>query len=124
MEDYGPSKLTIKVGEPVKEAGYLSVQFRGDMDKVGLEANREALEACEAGVQEAYLVFDFTGLNFINSESIGFLMTIHVRLSKKGKTLVIVHANDHVKDVLQVIGLFSMMKYFDSMQAFEGSLKK
>lgn len=124
MEDYGSSKLSVIIGSPDKTMGYQVVRFRGDMDKVGLYANRAALEACVEHMEEAYLVFDFTELNFINSESIGFLLTIHVRLSKKGKTVVLVNAVDHVKDVLQVIGLFSMMKYFDSLKAFEESLKK
>lgn len=124
MQDYGLSKLAVKIEAPVKKMDYRVARFVGDMDKVGLESERNVLENCVDTLEESYLVFDYTALNYINSEGIGFLLTLHLRLTKKNKTLVVVNARANVKDVLEVIGMFSMIKYFDSLKAFEESLKK
>lgn len=123
MQDYSSSKLVVKVEEPENNLDYRLVKFIGDMDTFGLDSVRTTLEECAEKLENSTLVFDFADLNFINSESIGFLHTIHLKLSEKKKTLVVINATARVKDVLEVIGMFSMIKYFDSLQDFQASLK-
>lgn len=122
MQDYNAS-IEMKVNEPDK-AGFLVVSFKGELDKAGLDVVKEELNKLSDETESRYLVFDFTELNFINSEGIGFLMTIHYRLTKKGQELVVVGAAEHVYDVLKVIGLLSVMKHYKTMEEFKESLSK
>lgn len=120
MKDYKPS-IDMQIMEP-DEKGYVVVKFSGELDKAGLEVVKEDLNKLTESVNEKYLVLDFTDLNFINSEGIGFLMTMHYRLTKKEKELVVIGAAEHVFDVLKVIGLLNVMKHFDSLEEFKGSI--
>ncbi len=122
MKNPNETNLVIKVAD-VKKKDYTMVSFNGDLDKLGLEAVRAQIDEVAEKIETKYLVYDFTDLNFINSESIGYLITIHYRLIKKDKALVIVKASDHVKDVLQVVGITEFIRMYESISAFEESLK-
>jgi anti-anti-sigma factor len=122
MQNPNISNLIVKVQEQKKE-DYTVVTFDGDLDKLGLESVREQIDDLAEKLATRYLVYDFTDLNFINSESIGYLITVHYRLIKKDKLLAVVHASDHVKDVLQVIGISEMVGVYDDMNAFLAAIK-
>lgn len=117
MNDYKTTlKLTIK---PVdKNKIYQVFELKGDMDKEGLTIVKSELEKMAQNFQYKYFVFDFSKLEYINSESIGFLMALHSHLVKEKKMLVLVSANPHVKDILSVIGIFSVLEYYDSLEEF------
>ncbi|GEM_PF-778706 len=110
--------LSISTEMADKTGNYQLIRFQGDLDKAGLASVKDQLESCTEKLAEAYLVFDFAKLNFINSESIGFLMTIHARLAKSGKALVLLEMQKNVKDVLAVIGLLPVLVNYDSLASF------
>ena len=120
MQDYKAS-IEMQVRKFDKE-NFVVASFKGELDKAGLDVVKEELNTLAEEFQSKYLVFDFTELNFINSEGIGFLMTIHYRLSKREKELVVVGAADHVHDVLSVIGLLTVIKHFKTLEEFKTSL--
>lgn len=117
MGDYSTQNLQIAIAKPTD--GYQVIEFSGAMDKAGLTANKPAIENLVQSYSLNYLIFDMTRLDFINSESIGFLMSIHSHLVKSGKKLVVISAKPNVKDVFQVIGLFDVIPYFDSLKQFQ-----
>ena len=122
MSDYSSSiAIDIKPGGHHKD--YRLISFIGNLDKAGLDEVRSQIEEIVESVNdENYLVFNFENLEFINSESIRFLLMLHTRLVKKEKKLVIVNAVDHVKDVLDVIGMLKIIDYYSNLDAFEKSL--
>ncbi len=122
MNDYTPS-IKLDIQPAGENTDYRLVSFNGNLDKAGLDSVRNQIEEVVDTVKdEQYVVFNFENLEFINSESIGFLLMLHTRLVKKEKKLVIVHAIDHVKDVLDVIGMLKIIAYFPSMEEFQQSL--
>ncbi|MBU0667903.1 STAS domain-containing protein [Patescibacteria group bacterium] len=122
MNDYLPS-ITVNIQPGDDNASYKVVSFTGNLDKAGLESVRTKVEEVIDTVKsEKFVVFDFKNLEFINSESIGFLLMLHTRLVKKGAKLVIVHAIDHVKDVLDVIGMLKIIEYYPTLEEFRLSL--
>jgi len=122
MQNPNVSNLLIKV-DVNKSGGYTSVNFDGDLDKLGLESIRQQIDELAEKLETKYLVYDFTDLNFINSEGIGYLITVYYRLVKREKVLAIVSASAHVKDVLQVIGINEMVQVYDDMKAFSEAIK-
>ncbi len=117
MNDNTPI-LTLNTLPPDKQKSYQVFELNGDMDKQGLTLVRQKLEETAQNFPYQYFIFDFSNLNFINSESIGFLMTLHSHLVKMKKKLVVTSAKSHVKDVLSVIGILNVIDYHDSLEAF------
>ncbi len=121
MDDFKPN-LTLQVQDPDDKKSYQVFSIVGDMDKAGLTQIKDELEKAAENFPHKYFVFDFSNLNYINSESIGFVMALQSHLVKMKKTLVIVSAKDNVKDVLSVIGILSVIEYYDSLEAFKAKI--
>lgn len=120
MADYTPSINVQYLSEENKS--YSHVIFQGDIDKAGLAVIKDDLEKYQDTFDRDILVFDFKEMSFINSEGIGYLLTVYYRLLKKNKRLVIINANEHVKDVLNVIGMTRIIGCYDSIVDFEKTL--
>jgi len=118
MNPYEPN-ITIAIHPPDEEKNYQIVELSGDMDKQGLAKIKPQLEQLSENFSYQYLVFDLSHLNFINSESIGFLMALYSHLVKMKKIFVITDAKEHVKDVLSVIGILGIIQYYDSIETFK-----
>lgn len=108
--------LNINLMPSVKN--YQVVSFDGDLDRAGQNAIQEQIDKLVSNFSYTFLVFDFNNLNFINSEGIGLLMTIHAHLVKTKKGLIIIRAKSHVKDVLGAIGIFSLLPYYETLEDF------
>ena len=113
MRDYNQSNLETKT---LVKDNYTEIQFTGDLDHLGLESTRERLELTVDDLQQDNLIFNFTNLEFVNSEGIGFIIMLHSRLVKRNKNLIIVGMKDHVEDVLNVIGVTKIIKHFVSTE--------
>lgn len=108
--------LTIEINDTAPD--YELVKFVGDFDKAGhMDIHSQVDELVNKFVKTS-LVFDFTDLQFINSEGIGYLMEIHAHLVKTGKKLVIVGANARIEDVFQAIGLMEIVPTFKDLKSF------
>lgn len=122
MNDY-TSSITIDIKPSGEHKEYRLINFIGNLDKAGLDEVRSQIEEVVDSVyDEKYVVFNFENLEFINSESIGFLLMLHTRLVKKEKKLILVNAVDHVKDVLDVIGMLKIIDYYPDIDEFEKTL--
>jgi anti-anti-sigma factor len=111
---------TLKINLKETSAGqnYQVVEFHGDFDKAGHTDVRPELDKIVKEFVLADLIFDFADLKFINSESIGYLMEIHAHLVKIGKALKIVGANEHVKEVLQTIGIAEVIPMYNDLNSY------
>lgn len=114
--------LTIEIGNSDSEKNYQVIKFTGEFDKAGYMENHGEIDDIVAGFQLKTLVFDFTALKFINSESIGYLVEIHSLLSEKGKQLVLVGADSHVKDVLKTIGISEIITLYETFKDFTNAV--
>jgi len=110
--------LVINVETLNKEKRFQIIKFDGEFDKAGYTDVREQLNVSVKSFAGSKLVFDFSKLKFINSEGIGYLMEVHAHLVKQDKQLVIVGANDHVKDVFETIGLSEIITLYSSLDDF------
>jgi anti-anti-sigma factor len=117
MNDFEPVlKMVIQPTDDAME--YQVIKLVGEMDKAGLPLVADKINAFIDKLPCKYCVFDFSDLNYINSEGIGFFMALHAHLVKEKKALVIISAKDHVKDVLIVIGILTIIEYHDTLEDF------
>lgn len=110
--------LKIEIGNSDSEKSYQVIKFSGEFDKAGHMEVRTDLDSIVNNFKLKTLVFDLSGLRFINSESIGYLMEIHAHLVKREKALVLVGADTHVKDVLKTIGISEVIPTYDALKDF------
>ncbi|MFA4890817.1 MAG: STAS domain-containing protein [Candidatus Gracilibacteria bacterium] len=110
--------LTIKQGEANKEKNYQIIRFIGEFDKAGHMDIKDELDAVVKDFEFKDLIFDFTDLKFINSESIGYLMEIHAHLVKREKKLILIKPDAHVKEVLKTIGIDEVIPMYPSLDGY------
>lgn len=84
----------------------VTVKLQGEIDQSNLEKLtlpvKEQLDVLPDG---AKLVLDFKDVVYINSTVIGHLAEWHNEVEKKNGQMVLINANDQIKDVLNLVGL-------------------
>ncbi len=91
------------------------ISFEGTFDKAGHSEIRDELDKAVTEFSQKTLAFNFSKLSYINSEGIGYLMEVHTHLIQNDKKLVIVGANDNVKDVLNTIGIAEIIPIYEKL---------
>lgn len=93
------------------------IRLQGEFDKLGLAAVKEQLEIAMQRFTGKYLIFDLSGLNFINSEGIGYLIGVYTHVTNIGGIFCLVGAKAHVQDVFEALGLWNVIKHADTVEA-------
>ena len=124
MNDLNKPRITVTVVKGADTEGYDIIKVIGDLDKAGLDYVRDQLDKAVEECTTAYLVINFDELNFINSESIGYLLTVYYRLQKNSKKLVVIGAQEKILDVLDVIGLLKIIDNYPTMHAFKEAIEQ
>jgi len=114
----------IKFIEDVKDSDYQVVQFHGDLDSNTLPLISYKIKEILYKVTAPNLIFDFSDCTFINSNGIGFLMEIHMKLSRQHRVLVIAGAKAHIKDIFDLVGIPKIMSVFDTIGDAIHNIKK
>ena len=104
--------------EKLGETGDVVVKFNGEFDKAGYDEVKEELGKIVNDFNGTTLLFDLGELKFINSEGIGYFMSVHTHLVTAGKKLVLVGPNAHVADVFNAIGIMEIMPVLNSMNDY------
>lgn len=105
--------------------GYQLVKFSGAFDKEGYNRINGVFDEILNRFSQLdnftakFLVFDFTDLEYINSQGIGTLMEIHNKLSSLGKSLVVIGLKQNVQDVFQAIGMNELVPVYTDLKAFK-----
>ncbi len=97
------------------------VSLVGEMDESSLETIKPQIDTLLADVNIKFVILDLRQLEFINSKGIGYLVSVHTHLSKDQRELILAGASEAVMDVISLVGLTSIVKYFVTMEeAFAG----
>lgn len=113
-----PSNLKIEIKDLEEGQNYQIVLFEGDFDKAGHSDIRENLDQLIKTFAGKFLVFDFAKLNFINSESIGYLMEIHSYLTEKDQKLVLLNLRTNIEDIFDAIGMKEIVDIYTNLEEF------
>lgn len=116
--------LTIKFTTDVRDQDYEVVEFHGELDQSTIPNTEKQMEEFLSSFKRPYLIFDFSNLKYTNSEGMGFMMTIHIKLSKQEQKLLIVSPRGNVLDILNAIGFPKMIPVLENMQKALEFIKK
>jgi len=93
------------------------VHVVGQLDETNVDEEAKQIYALlEATPQGLSLIFDFSGLEYMNSKSIGYLTDWYSKASGSGGMVVIAGARDNILDILQVVGLTQLINTYGTLE--------
>lgn len=93
------------------------VAFIGQLDESNVDSQAKRIyELLESLPEKSALVFDFAGLEYMNSRSIGYLTDWYSKMMEKSGKLVIIQARDNIEDILKVVGLTQIIDFYVSLE--------
>lgn len=89
------------------------VAFIGQLDESNVDAQaKKVYELLEKLPEKSALIFDFAGLEYMNSRSIGYLTDWYSKMTEKSGKLVITQARNNIEDILKVVGLTQIIEFY------------
>lgn len=116
------SELTINITDAADKAGVKVVAIIGEMDEASLDPLKAQLDPLLEDMNVKTILFNLSNLEFINSKGIGYLVSVHTHLSKDQRVLILAGANETVMDVISLVGLTTIIKYFGTVEEAMSSL--
>ncbi len=104
--------------EKLGDAGDMVVKFNGEFDKAGYGEIQDELGKFVNDFAGTNLIFDLGELKFINSEGIGYFMSVYTHLVTANKKLILIGPNAHVADVFNAVGIMEIVPIFNSVNDF------
>ncbi len=94
---------------------YLSGEVDGDMvDSFRSDLNNALQE--ESALHAKYFIFHLRDLEFINSTVIGYFADMYTRLSQEDKKIILSEGNQHILDILDLVGFLSLVEHYSSLR--------
>ena len=115
------SELSVGISDGPNTASKV-VALVGEMDETSIETIKPQLDPLLDDANVKSVVFDLRQLEFINSKGIGYLVSVHTHLSKDQRELILTGASETVMDVISLVGLTTIIKYFNTLDEALGSL--
>ncbi|PIQ77069.1 hypothetical protein COV82_06410 [Candidatus Peregrinibacteria bacterium CG11_big_fil_rev_8_21_14_0_20_46_8] len=116
--------LTIKFIEDIRDHEYEVIQLHGNLDAHTLPIATRKMDEHLPKTKLPFLIFDFSDCPFINSNGIGFLMEIHMKLTKRKQQLIVAGVQANVKDILELVGMPKIVPVFDTIAQAIDHIKK
>lgn len=101
------------------------IKFVGQLDESNVDEKAKMIyEVINANAQGLNLIFDFEGLEYMNSKSIGYLTDWYTKLSEKQGAIIIAKARPNIIDILQVVGITQLIKTVGTLDEAKLELAK
>lgn len=92
------------------------VRIVGQLDESNVDEQAKSIyQVIESFPTGLSLIFDFTGLEYMNSKSIGYLTDWYSKVSASGGKVVIAAARENILDILQVVGLTQLVNPYATL---------
>ncbi|HOA55911.1 MAG: anti-sigma factor antagonist [Acetivibrionales bacterium] len=93
----------------------LIAAFSGELDHHFAEYARNKIERELIKATTRDVVFDLTGLSFMDSSGIGVLVGRYVNIRKLGGRAAIICRNTRIKKILEISGVLKLMSVHDEL---------
>ena len=85
------------------------VNFQGELDETNVDHEAKKLYQVIDEMEVPNLILNFSGLNYMNSKSIGYVTDWYGKITGKGGKMVICNPKPNILDILTVVGLANIM---------------
>ena len=96
----------------------LVVKISGDLDSSKTFLYREKIHQYMREHGPRYMIWDFKDLTFIDSAGVGLILGRYNEIERVKGVMGLVGLNAYSRKVIQISGLFGIMKEYSSVKAF------
>ncbi len=108
------SRVQVYVDPTERNPNIIHIRILGQVDESNLaQVEEHVTPVLENGELKA-IIFNFKELEFINSRVIGYLLSIYSDLSEQSKVMTIVESNEHIFEILSLVGLTTLVNHYDT----------
>jgi anti-anti-sigma factor len=101
------------------------VKIVGQLDESNVDDKaKEIYAVIEAHPKNLGLIFDLSGLEYMNSKSVGYLTDWYQKVTEAQGNLVVIGARPNIHDILQVVGLTQLISFYQTLDEAKFSLMK
>jgi|SRR3989344_2256143 len=87
------------------------VKFTGQLDESNVDDNAKLIyELIEKSPAKTSYVFDFSGLEYMNSKAIGYLIDWHLKITEKEGKIILAACRENIIDILNIVGLTQIIE--------------
>lgn len=92
------------------------ISFSGDADESNQDTLSEPFKTLLARSDVKFVVVNLKHLEYVNSSSIGLIANLHSRFQDEGKDFVFAQANDHIFDIIDLVGLTTVITLYQTIE--------
>lgn len=96
----------------------LVIKISGDLDSSKTFLYKEKIHQYMREYGPKYIIWDFKELTFIDSAGIGLILGRFNEIERVKGIMGLIGLNSYSRKVIQISGLFSIMKEYSSLKAF------
>ena len=101
------------------------ISFEGQLDETNVDSEAQKIYKVIDEMAEPNLIFDFSGLEYMNSKSIGYVTDWYSRVMAKNGKIAIANPRVNIMDILKVVGISQIITIYDDIEkakvAFAGA---
>ena len=106
----------------VSSDNFIIIQFKGEVDNTCVNTIQKKIDSFVSNMDEKYLIFDFTYLSYVNSQFMGYIISLSNDLIDKDKVLTLACAQPQILDVMDNLGLMDLVNYESNIENLVNSL--
>jgi len=97
----------------------------GQLDESNVDEQAKSIyQVIESNPQGLSLIFDFVGLEYMNSKSIGYLTDWYSKVSASGGKVVLASPRENILDILQVVGLTQLVNAYPTLDEAKAAVTR
>ena len=103
------------IDDPSKKIKVVILQ--GQLDESNVDGFAPKIYEMIANMEpQTSVIFDFQGLTYLNSKSIGYIADFYNQITAKEGKIIIAKAANNIKDILNVVGMDQMIPLTQTME--------
>ena len=98
------------------------ITFVGQLDETNVDHEAKQVYQVITEMAEPALILDFSGLEYMNSKSIGYVTDWYTQVSGKNGTVSIVGPRPNILDILKVVGITQIVTIYSTIDEAKAAL--
>jgi len=98
------------------------VSFVGQLDETNVDSEAQKVYQVINEMMPPFLILDFTGLEYMNSKSIGYVTDWYTQAMGKQGSIAIVNPPANILDILKVVGITQIMQVYSTLEEAQAAL--
>lgn len=92
-----------------EQNGIVIFEFSGELDETNADKTFKDIYEQVGNFDEKKIIFNFSGLRYLNSKSIGYIADIFSNTEDNDGEMYITNCDEGVKDVLELVGITTIV---------------